>query len=179
MLNRFSAVTVALLLAGASPTTAPTGRARAQTPAADSSWVKTSGIYEIFVRDFSPTGDFRGVIRGLDRVQAVGANVIWLMPIYPVGVANRKGTLGSPYAGEFHRETGSARDIEQPIVATDAEPVMDGDVLAAVGRLAQRRKVDCPAAPALVDNLPGIRVGSVRHVSIHVTHLLFTFVDLV
>jgi glycosidase len=124
MLKRFSAVTVALLLAGASPTTARIDHTRAQAPAADSSWVKTSGIYEIFVRDFSPTGDFRGVIRGLDRVQGVGANVIWLMPIYPVGVANRKGTLGSPYAVRDYRavnpEFGTSADFSALVQAVHA-----------------------------------------------------------
>src|SRR5258708_24337648 len=68
--------------------------ARAQ----DTSWVRQLAMYEVFVRDFSPSGDLRGVTRGLDRIQATGANVIWLMPIQPVGIRNRKGTLGSPYA---------------------------------------------------------------------------------
>jgi len=69
----------------------------AQT-APDTSWVRRSVIYEVFVRDFSPSGDLEGVVRGLDRIQSAGANVIWLMPIYPIGVQNRKGPLGSPYA---------------------------------------------------------------------------------
>jgi len=66
--------------------------------APDTSWVQRSAVYEVFVRDFSPTGDLKGVTAGLNRIQAVGANVIWLMPIYPVGVLNHKGELGSPYA---------------------------------------------------------------------------------
>jgi glycosidase len=43
------------------------------------------------------------VIAGLDRIQATGANTIWLMPIQPVGVVNRKGPLGSPYALRDYR----------------------------------------------------------------------------
>lgn len=70
----------------------------AHTQEPDTSWVARSAIYEVNVRDFSPTGDLRGVIRGLDRIEAAGANVVWLMPIHPVGVVNRKGPLGSPYA---------------------------------------------------------------------------------
>ena len=66
--------------------------------APDTSWVSRSAIYEVFVRDFSSTGDLRGVTRGLDKIQATGANVVWLMPIYPVGVLNRKAPLGSPYS---------------------------------------------------------------------------------
>ena len=71
--------------------------------APDTSWVTRSGIYEVFVRDFSPTGDLRGVTRGLDRIQAAGADVVWLMPIYPVGVLNRKDPLGSPYSVRDYR----------------------------------------------------------------------------
>jgi len=72
--------------------------ARSATLAPDTSWVRRSALYELFVRDFSPGGDFRGVVGGLDRVAAAGADVIWLMPIHPVGETRRKGTLGSPYA---------------------------------------------------------------------------------
>ena len=57
----------------------------------------------MFVQDFSPSGNFRGVIDGLDRIQSAGADVLWLMPIYPIGVLNRKGTLGSPYAVRDYR----------------------------------------------------------------------------
>ena len=80
--------------------------ARPATPfqvASDSSWVRHCAIYEVFVRDFSGSGDFKGVIRGLDRIQATGADVIWLMPIHPVGVLNHKGPLGSSYAVRDYR----------------------------------------------------------------------------
>ncbi len=76
---------------------APVASAPAPAPV-PAEWVGSSAIYEVFVRDFSPSGDFRGVVAGLDRIAATGANVVWLMPIHPVGVANRKGTLGSSYS---------------------------------------------------------------------------------
>jgi glycosidase len=72
-------------------------------PAPDTSWVSRSVLYEVFVQDFSPAGNLRGVIDGLDRIQSVGANVVWLMPIHPIGVVNRKGSLGSPYAARDYR----------------------------------------------------------------------------
>lgn len=62
-----------------------------------------AALYEVFVRDFSPSGDFRGVMAGLDRIQATGAEVVWLMPVHPIGEANRKGTLGSPYSVRDYR----------------------------------------------------------------------------
>lgn len=83
--------------------------------ASDTSWVARSALYEVFVRDFSPAGTFRGVREGLDRIQAAGSDVLWLMPIHPIGVRNRKGTLGSPYAVRdyraFNPAYGSAEDF--------------------------------------------------------------------
>ena len=78
--------------------TAITRPAAGQRPASDTSWVARSALYEVFVQDFSPRGDLRGVIEGLDRIRSSGANVIWVMPVQPVGVENHKGTLGSRYA---------------------------------------------------------------------------------
>ena len=72
-------------------------------PAPDTTWVARSVLYEVFVQDFSPAGTLRGVMDGLDRIQSVGANVVWLMPIHPIGVVGRKGSLGSPYAAKDYR----------------------------------------------------------------------------
>jgi glycosidase len=93
----------------------------ARQSASDTSWITHSAIYEVFVRDFSPSGDFKGVINGLGRIQASGANVIWLMPIYPVGVLNHKGKLGSSYAvRDYHginRDYGNAKDFQALVAA--------------------------------------------------------------
>lgn len=80
-----------------------TTSAPAQQVAPKAVQAERSAIYEVFVRDFSPSGTFQGVIDGLDRVQQVGANVVWLMPIYPIGKLNHKGTLGSPYSVADYR----------------------------------------------------------------------------
>jgi glycosidase len=77
--------------------------AHGQAPPPDTSWVSRSALYEVFVQDFSSAGNFRGVIDGLDRIQSSGADVIWLMPIHPIGELNRKGPLGSPYAVRDYR----------------------------------------------------------------------------
>jgi glycosidase len=78
----------------------------------DTSWVARSALYEVFVQDFSQSGTFRGVTEGLDRIQSAGANVIWLMPIYPIGILNRKGRLGSPYAVRDYRAVNPAYGTE-------------------------------------------------------------------
>lgn len=45
-------------------------------------------MYEVNLRALSSTGDFNGVTGRLDEIKALGINVIWLMPIYPVGQIN-------------------------------------------------------------------------------------------
>ncbi len=125
MRTGFAAVAALCSLAAGHPVLAPAWTpVPARAPAPDTSWVARSTIYEIFVRDFSPTGDFRGVIGGLDRVQSVGSNVVWLMPIYPIGVVHRKGPLGSPYAvRDYHAvdaALGTAEDFRAVVEAVHA-----------------------------------------------------------
>ena len=61
-------------------------------------WLRDGIVYEIFPRAFSPQGNFNGITERLDELKDLGVNVLWLMPIHPVGEKLRKGTLGSPYA---------------------------------------------------------------------------------
>ena len=80
-----------------------TGAAEAQDlarPAARAvpAWVREGLIYEVFPRNFSPAGNFNGVTEGLDELKDLGVNILWLMPIHPIGEKLRKGTFGSPYA---------------------------------------------------------------------------------
>jgi glycosidase len=96
----------------------------AAAPASDTSWVARSALYEVFVRDFSPRGDLRGVLDGLDRIQASGADVVWLMPIYPVGIVHRKDPLGSPYSVRDYTAIdsayGTAADLRALVAAVHA-----------------------------------------------------------
>ena len=55
-------------------------------------------VYEIFPRNFSAEGNFNGITARLDELKDLGVNILWLMPINPLGEKMRKGTLGSPYA---------------------------------------------------------------------------------
>jgi glycosidase len=67
----------------------------AQTPQTP---IHASVIYEVNVRQFSKEGTFAEVQKALPRLKAMGVDILWLMPIHPIGVKNRKGTLGSYYA---------------------------------------------------------------------------------
>lgn len=68
--------------------------ARADIPA----WVRAGVVYEIFPRVFSAEGNFNGVTAQLDRLKELGVNILWLMPIHPIGQEKKKGSIGSPYA---------------------------------------------------------------------------------
>ena len=61
-------------------------------------WVRDGVIYEIYPRAFSPQGNFDGVTARLDNLKDLGVNILWLMPIHPIGQEKKKGTIGSPYA---------------------------------------------------------------------------------
>ena len=60
-------------------------------------------IYSIFVRNHTQEGTFEGVRRDLPRIRELGADVIWLLPVHPIGEKARKGVLGSPYAIRDYR----------------------------------------------------------------------------
>jgi alpha-amylase len=61
-------------------------------------WARNAVVYECNVRQFSPEGTLEGVRRQVGRLKAMGVDVLWLMPIYPIGKERRKGPLGSPYS---------------------------------------------------------------------------------
>jgi len=61
-------------------------------------------IYEIYVRNHGPNGSFADVEADLPRIHSMGVDVIWFMPIHPIGNVARKGTRGSPYAIQDYRE---------------------------------------------------------------------------
>ncbi len=61
-------------------------------------WSKNASIYEVNVRQFSKEGTFKALEKELPRLKAMGVDILWLMPINPIGVKNRKGSLGSYYA---------------------------------------------------------------------------------
>ncbi|HEX3720029.1 MAG TPA: alpha-amylase family glycosyl hydrolase [Verrucomicrobiae bacterium] len=63
-----------------------------------SAWLHDGVIYEIFPRDFSPSGNLNGVTARLDELKDLGVTVLWIMPIHPIGEKLRKGEFGSPYS---------------------------------------------------------------------------------
>ncbi|MGZ3756938.1 MAG: alpha-amylase family glycosyl hydrolase [Mucilaginibacter sp.] len=61
-------------------------------------------LYQVNTRSFSKEGNFKGVITRLDSIKALGINVVYIMPIYPVGTLKGK---DSPYATKDYNAVGS------------------------------------------------------------------------
>jgi glycosidase len=61
-------------------------------------WARDAVLYQINIRQFTREGTFRAAQAQLPRLHDLGVDILWLMPIHPIGVRNRKGSLGSPYS---------------------------------------------------------------------------------
>ena len=65
-------------------------------------------IYSVYVRNHTPEGTFRAVIPDLDRIKSLGTDIVWFLPIHPIGEAGKKGSLGCPYANRDYRTVNPA-----------------------------------------------------------------------
>jgi alpha-amylase len=61
-------------------------------------WILQGNIYEVNVRQYTPEGTFNAFAKHLDRLKEMGVQTLWFMPINPISVKDRKGSLGSYYA---------------------------------------------------------------------------------
>ncbi|WP_017664742.1 alpha-amylase family glycosyl hydrolase [Porphyrobacter sp. AAP82] len=80
----------------------------------NAAWTADAVLYQMNTRQFTPEGTFEAAQKQLPRLAAMGVDIIWLMPVHPIGEANRKGTLGSPYAVRDYRAV-------NPELGTEAE----------------------------------------------------------
>lgn len=71
-------------------------------------------IYEVNLRAFSNSGTINGLIKDLDHIQDLGVNVVWIMPLYPIGTVN---TVNSPYCirdyEDVNSEFGTLDDLKK------------------------------------------------------------------
>ena len=61
-------------------------------------WTKAANIYEVNIRQYTKEGTLKAFVPHIKRLKDMGVSIIWLMPVYPIGQLNRKGTLGSAYS---------------------------------------------------------------------------------
>lgn len=72
-------------------------------------------IYEVFVRNFSPQGNLKGVEAQIPRLKELGVDVVWLMPIYKLGDTGKWGTYSSPYAVKDYTKIDPDNGTEQDL----------------------------------------------------------------
>lgn len=81
-------------------------------------------IYEVYVRNHGPNGIFADVEADLPRLRDMGVDIVWFMPIHPIGQLNKKGGLGCPYSIADYRavnpEYGTKADFARLIEAAHA-----------------------------------------------------------
>ena len=88
-------------------------------------WVRDAVVYELYPRAFSAEANFNGITARLAELKDLGVDVIWLMPINPIGEKLRKGTLGSPYAARdyyaINPDYGTAADLKRLVTAAHGQ----------------------------------------------------------
>lgn len=79
-------------------------------------WTESTVVYEMNTRQYTAEGTFAAAQEHLPRLKELGVDIVWLMPVYPIGELNRKGTLGSYYAirdyKDVNPEFGSLEDFQ-------------------------------------------------------------------
>ena len=79
-------------------------------------WSYNAELYEMNVRQLTPEGTLRAATERLAFLRELGIDAVWLMPVYPIGRVNRKGSLGSYYSIRdycaVNPEMGTAADLD-------------------------------------------------------------------
>ena len=85
-------------------------------------YLKNQVIYQVFTRNYTKEGTFKALINKLDYIKSLKTDILYLLPINPIGKINRKGDLGSPYSIsnylEINRELGTLDDFKELIKET-------------------------------------------------------------
>jgi glycosidase len=87
-------------------------------------WARHATIYEVNVRQYTPEGTIAALTKHVPRLEALGVDILWVMPVQPIGKKNRKGPLGSYYSIADYRainpEFGTAADFRDFVDAAHA-----------------------------------------------------------
>ena len=81
------------------------------------SWALRSNVYEVNVRQYTPEGTFAAFTKHLPRLADMGITVLWFMPITPISIKGRLGTLGSYYACSNYKAINKEFGTEQDFIA--------------------------------------------------------------
>ena len=85
-------------------------------------WSKSANIYEVNIRQYTKEGTFKAFEEHIPRLKEMGVDVLWLMPIHPIGEEKRKGKLGSYYSIQDYKAVnpnfGTMQDFKDLVEAT-------------------------------------------------------------
>ncbi len=81
-------------------------------------------LYQVYLRSHTPSGTIQDFITDLDRIRDLGVDIVYFMPIHPIGKIKRKGSLGCPYSILDYRainpEYGTIDDFRDAVDAIHA-----------------------------------------------------------
>ncbi|RYD74733.1 MAG: 1,4-alpha-glucan branching protein, partial [Sphingobacteriales bacterium] len=84
-------------------------------------FLASSNIYCVNLRQYSTEGSFNAFATQLPRLKDMGVEILWFMPIHPIGKIKRKGSLGSYYSiadfTDVNPEYGSKADFKNMVDA--------------------------------------------------------------
>ncbi len=76
-------------------------------------------LYQVYIRNHTTEGTFKAFNHDLLRIKNLGVDIIYFLPIHPIGKKNRKGTLGCPYSiadyREINPEYGNMVDFQETV----------------------------------------------------------------
>ncbi|ALO16391.1 Alpha-amylase 2 [Salinivirga cyanobacteriivorans] len=104
---------------------------------------KASTIYEVNIRQYTPEGTIEAFMQHIPRLKELGVDILWIMPIYPIGEKNKKGPLGSYYAVKDYKDVNpefGTKDDFKKLVKT----VHDNDMMIILDWVANHTAWDHP-----------------------------------
>src|SRR5690554_7087154 len=74
--------------------------------------LRNKSIYQVFVRQYSSEQTFKALTKDLDRIKAMGFDVVYLLPFHLIGEVARKGSIGSPYSIKDYRSEEHTSELQ-------------------------------------------------------------------
>jgi glycosidase len=113
-------ILVGMLLFGSCNQPAPSGQKASNIEATGvPPWHKNAVIYEVNLRQYTPEGTIKAFVAQLPKLKDLGVDILWFMPVHPIGLEGRKGTLGSYYSVrdycDINPEFGNLEDFKMMV----------------------------------------------------------------
>jgi alpha-amylase len=93
-------------------------------PVVSDAIMENAVIYEVNIRQYSPEGTFKAFEKDIPELKKLGVKILWIMPVFPIGLDKRKEGLGSYYSVKDYKainpEFGNLADYKK-LVATAHE----------------------------------------------------------